>query len=80
MIVKDVQFSDGTRLPAGTLAVAAAVSTHRDTENYASSDTFDPLRFVNLREDDPTGHGGVKYQFVTTSSEFLGFGHGKHAW
>ncbi|KAI0095013.1 cytochrome P450 [Irpex rosettiformis] len=77
MILKDFKFSDGTFLPAGTLAVAPVASTHRDAENYEDSANFDPLRFVKLRNED--GNGGVKYQFVATSVEYLSFGHGKHA-
>ncbi|KAI0814828.1 cytochrome P450 [Irpex lacteus] len=79
MIMKDYKFSDGTYVPAGTLVVAPVASTHRDAENYENSDIFDPLRFVNLREEDASGNGGVKYQYVATSTEYLGFGHGRHA-
>lgn len=78
--MKDYKFSDGTYVPAGTLVVAPVASTHRDAENYENSDIFDPLRFVNLREEDASGNGGVKYQYVATSTEYLGFGHGRHAW
>lgn len=80
MSLKDFKLSDGTFIPAGTLVVAPAMSTHRDSENYQDSNQFDPLRFANLRNEDKSGNGGVKYQFVATSVDYLGFGHGKHAW
>lgn len=80
MSLKDLKLSDGTFIPTGTLVVAPALPTHRDPENYTNSDEFDPLRFVNLSNEERSGNGSAKYQFVTTSAEYLGFGHGKHAW
>ena len=76
-MLKDFTFSDGTIVPKGTTVVAAARSIHRDEANYESALDFDPFRFSRLREGDGEG---VKHQLVSTTSEFLSFGHGRHAW
>ncbi|GBE89830.1 Cytochrome P450 monooxygenase paxP [Sparassis crispa] len=74
--MKDITLSNGTMIPKGTLIVAAAAPMHLDKENYLNADVFDPFRFSNLR----AGEGeGTKYQFVSTSPEYIPFGHGKHA-
>ena len=75
--LQDLRFSDGTVVPSGTLIVAAAMSTHMDEENYPNAEVFDPWRFSNMREEE----GEItKHQFVSTSVDYVSFGHGKHAW
>ena len=75
--MKDVTLNDGTTIPAGTLIVANAYSTHFDDENYVSAAEFDPFRFARMREAEGEN---TKHQFVNTSVEYVSFGHGKHAW
>ncbi|KAK7726335.1 hypothetical protein SLS57_003421 [Botryosphaeria dothidea] len=41
---------------------------------YSDPDKFDGHRFLHLREDND-----MKWQFITTSTEHFGFGHGKQA-
>ena len=73
----DITLSNGTVIPTGTLCVAAALPTHTDSDNYTNPDVFDPFRFSGMRE----GEGeGTKHQYVSTSTEYIPFGHGKHAW
>ena len=74
--VKDFTFSDGTFIPKGTSVVAAARCLHLDDEYYDNPHVFDPFRFANMRDDEHD----TKHQFVSTSTEYLPFGHGKHAW
>ena len=38
---------------------------------------FDPLRFADMRSEEGAS---IKHQFVSTSPEYVPFGHGKHAW
>ncbi|CAL1693826.1 unnamed protein product [Somion occarium] len=74
--MKDIRFSNGLFIPAGTMIVAPAVAMHMDDENYTNADVFDPWRFSDLR-----GEEGeiTKHQFVSTSVDYIAFGHGKHA-
>lgn len=72
--MKDVTFSDGTYIPGGTIVAAVATSTHRDDQDYANADVFDPFRFWEQEGEISKQH------YVSTSPTNLGFGHGKHAW
>nr|BAL05134.1 cytochrome P450 [Phanerodontia chrysosporium] len=76
MALKSFTFSDGTFIPKGTLMVTPAHATHLDEANYEHASVFDPWRFVHQKEEDlsPT-----KHHFITTSPEFVAWGHGKHA-
>ena len=73
----DLKFTDGTVIPAGTTIVAAAASTHMDEEFYEDPEIFNPWRFSDMRQEDGEG---TKHQFVSTSVDYVSFGHGKHAW
>ncbi|KAI0080654.1 cytochrome P450 [Panus rudis PR-1116 ss-1] len=75
--VAPITLSTGHHLPAGTMVVAPAVSTHLDDEYYSDPDIFNPWRFSEMRE----GHDGesTKHQFVSTSVDYIPFGHGRHA-
>lgn len=75
--LKDFTLSDGTFIPAGTFISAASYATHHDTEFYKDPDVFNPWRFSEMRDEEGEG---IKHQMVSTSSEFISFGHGKHAW
>ena len=52
---------------------------HLDDAVYADARTFDPFRFVRMREAEGDGEGS-KYQYANTSPEYLAFGHERHAW
>lgn len=75
--MKDFTFSDGTRIPKGSVLSVASLARHRDDEVYLDGSTFDGFRFSDIREEDGEG---TKHQMVATSTEFLSFGHGRHAW
>ena len=76
--IRDLRFSDGTVVPAGTILVAAASATHTDDNNYVNAHVFDPWRFYDAR----SGENGepTKQQFASISVDYLPFGHGRHAW
>ena len=75
--MQDLQFSNGIRIPKGTIVAAAAVPMHMDEEIYPNPNMFNPWRFSDLRQEDGEG---LKHQFVSTSAEYVPFGHGRHAW
>ena len=74
--MKSYTFADGCVIPAGeTLASPGAI--HLDDKVYPNARTFDGFRFSRMREQ---GEEGSKYYSVNTSTDFLSFGHGRHAW
>lgn len=75
--MQDLKFANGVVIPAGTVLVAPATATHLDEDNYTNADIFDPWRFSGMRQEDGES---LKHQFVSTSVEYVPFGHGKHAW
>lgn len=75
--MKDFTFADGTFVPKGTMISATATSIHRDAEYYEDPDVFNPWRFADIRDGDGEG---VKHQLVATGSDYIPFGHGRHAW
>lgn len=75
MATKKVPLSDGTVIPKGATVV---VSGHmmRDEAVYPDAQRFDGYRFYKKRQEAGKEH---QHQFVSTSPEHLGFGHGMHA-
>ncbi|KAI6165104.1 cytochrome P450 [Pisolithus thermaeus] len=74
-VLKDFTFSDGRVIPRGCSIAAPSCAVHHDEEIYEKPEIFDPFRYVRLRGD---GYD-IKQQMVSLSSDFLTFGHGKHA-
>ncbi|KAK9413738.1 putative Cytochrome P450 [Seiridium unicorne] len=75
LALEDVKLADGTSLPRGTL-LAVASTRHWDSEVYPEPEKFDGYRFLKLRQDQDKQNTA---QFVSTSQDHLGFGHGQHA-
>ena len=75
--LKDLTLSDGTFIPKNTMLAAASYPMHYDEALYADAETFDPWRFARMRENEGES---TKHQFVSTSVDYIPFGHGKHAW
>ncbi|KAK7680563.1 hypothetical protein QCA50_016345 [Cerrena zonata] len=75
---KPVVFSNGVRIPAGTILVAAARDTHMDEEYYPDPHTFDPWRSYRKRVNSEREVEGELYS--SYSPTHLHFGLGKHAW
>ncbi|GLB41513.1 putative cytochrome p450 [Lyophyllum shimeji] len=69
-------FSDGTYIPKGTVIAVASQATHLDNANYPDPNVFDPLRFVDKTKKE---NAGRKVDMVSTHSDFVAFGHGRHA-
>ncbi|KAJ7149211.1 cytochrome P450 [Mycena crocata] len=76
------RFSDGTVLPYGSFVSAAARPMHYDTANYENATVFDGFRFARERAEqkinqDPSNI--FKRHMVSTATDHLAFGAGKHA-
>ena len=75
LALKEIPLSDGTVIPKGaTIAVSAHVN--EDETIYPNAATYDGYRFYKMRQEPGHEH---RHQFVTTSRESYGFGHGIHA-
>uniref|UniRef100_A0A8H7Y572 Cytochrome P450 n=1 Tax=Psilocybe cubensis TaxID=181762 RepID=A0A8H7Y572_PSICU len=81
-ILSPFTLPDGTQLPTGTIIAAASRARHMDPAIYNTPDTFDGLRFSKLHEqrygDDCSG-SGLPFQLVTTTTDYLVWGYGRHA-
>jgi cytochrome P450 len=80
--MKPYTLSNGTYLPPGTFVSASSRAIHFDPENYDYPEEFDGFRFARMQEEVENNgeEARFKYQLVTTGTEYLPFGHGKHAW
>ncbi|KAM4055321.1 cytochrome p450 [Hirsutella rhossiliensis] len=79
-ITEDMTLADGTFLPRGAM-VAAMAHRQWDPKIYPNPLEWQGDRHVKMREEEPS-RGSAKgnaAQFVSTSAEHLGFGHGSHA-
>ncbi|GJE99516.1 cytochrome P450 [Phanerochaete sordida] len=76
MALKNFTFSDGTVIPQGTVVVTPPYATHFDEENYQDAAVFNPWRHVNEKKQDGDAS---RHQFITTSTTYVAWGHGKHA-
>ncbi|KAJ5573829.1 uncharacterized protein N7459_008256 [Penicillium hispanicum] len=70
----DVQLEDGTNIAKGTSLLVAS-DWMRDARFYDQPETFDPYRFLKLRQTPGHEHHA---QLVSPSPEHLGFGLGNH--
>ena len=78
LALRPLELSNGMTIPAGTLVAIPYSATHRDEITYPNPDEFDGFRFAKLREEGDTMTG--RYQTVSTSSENVAFGLGRHTW
>ncbi|KAF7792531.1 hypothetical protein EIP86_003572 [Pleurotus ostreatoroseus] len=76
MVIQDLTLCDGTFLPAGTIFVTPVHAMHSDEDNYTNPDDFDPWRFSNIRA---TEGEDLKHHYVSTSTDYISFGLGRHA-
>ncbi|KAF8867032.1 cytochrome P450 [Acephala macrosclerotiorum] len=75
--LKPITLHDGTTLPAGTLAFSPTNAISFDANIYPNADTFDGLRFYNLRQVSP--EDDRRYHLTSTSKTQMQFGGGRHA-
>ena len=75
--VKDYTFSNGMNVPRGTAVYTPAHPIQYDERIYVDPLVFDGFRFSRMREREGES---AKHHASNTSTEFLNFGHGQHAW
>jgi cytochrome P450 len=75
--LKPFTFSDGTHIPVGATISAASRSMHYDNDIYPNAEVFNAFRFLDKSDEEGES---MKYQSVTTGSNYIPFGHGRHAW
>jgi cytochrome P450 len=92
VMVDDLRTEDGILLPKGAMVSILGAPAQCDEENFIDPFHFDPFRFSRIREaaaagseetmvKDENGKMGQaeKLTFVSTGSQHLAFGHGRHA-
>ncbi|KAJ7683435.1 cytochrome P450 [Mycena rosella] len=75
-------FSDGTKIPYGSLVSIPGAAIHCDPENYQDAATFDGFRFSRERTDhgETNEHPSVFSRYmVSTAHDHVAFGYGNHA-
>ncbi|KAM0248340.1 hypothetical protein ACHAP5_003511 [Fusarium lateritium] len=80
VMTNDFKTEDGHHVPKDTVISFLGQPASTDSATYEDANKYDPFRFSRARElaasrDEKT----PLVTFVTTSPEFLPFGHGKHA-
>lgn len=76
-VMKDnIETPEGIKLQKGTTIAWLASCAQMDADKFDEPKKFDPFRFS--REEPKEGEA-AKNAFVTTSPQYLPFGHGKHA-
>ena len=87
MSPKGYNFSDGTFVPS-TFEVGVPVNqVHKDERLYKNASAFNPLRFMErlagpVKTTDHAGNasGERREQLASTTTSFLAWGDGSHAW
>jgi cytochrome P450 len=75
--MRSFAFSGGTIIPKGTHVVVASLPMHLDEEFFPEASQFQPFRFSELRENRGEDQ---KCLLASTSSSYVSFGFGAHAW
>ncbi|PPR05227.1 hypothetical protein CVT24_010333 [Panaeolus cyanescens] len=77
--MEDYTFSDGTTIPKGTTVAVPMMPRHLNSSVYQDPHIFVPLRFVKLKAKEAEAQKAKKYDLITTSTDHIAFGHGRHA-
>jgi cytochrome P450 len=86
-VLQPVTLSNGQHIPAGVFLEVPAGGISRDNDVFPDADTFDALRFYDMRQaKDADGGSGTQAAGVVANSQFVGvgstsltFGYGRHA-
>jgi cytochrome P450 len=77
--LKPFTFSDGTHIPVGVTVSVASRSLHLDEDLYPNAKEFNAFRFSDKADEEGEGES-MRHQIVNTGTNFVPFGHGRHAW
>lgn len=77
-VIKPINLSDGTHLPAGTKLLTPLAGISHDGRFYPDPERFDALRFYRLRQE--SADDANRHQFAGIGDSVnMHFGAGKHA-
>ncbi|KAH6915699.1 cytochrome P450 [Coprinopsis sp. MPI-PUGE-AT-0042] len=73
VVMNDYTFGNGVTLPKGSTIAVDLTDMHMSPD-YDNAKEFDPWRFYKIQTET-----GKRSDMTTTTSDFLAFGHGRHA-
>ncbi|KAI1332483.1 cytochrome P450 [Xylariaceae sp. FL0255] len=80
---QSVTLKDGTVLPGNVMIEVPHEVSLRDPEKFPDPEIFNPHRFSDLRNgsaENVLGYDNLeRYQFITSTQDFMHFGYGRHA-
>ncbi|KAL2819035.1 cytochrome P450 [Aspergillus cavernicola] len=79
VMVDGVETDAGLKLPKGSIFSFLSQPVHVDEDKYEDPLKYDPFRFSRAREAAVDSTTSNTMSFVSTSADYLPFGHGKHA-
>lgn len=74
IMVDDFTAPDGTPLPKGVIGSILTLPLHNDEDLYPEPAKYDPFRWSRMKEE-----SNAPVNFVSTSPDFMVFGHGKNS-
>ncbi|KZT08274.1 cytochrome P450 [Laetiporus sulphureus 93-53] len=77
-VMEDFRFSNGIVVPAGNYLAVPTTAIHHDEAIYEDPDDFKPWRFYDASSTEDESEGSSDH-LVTTSAQYMLFGHGKQA-
>lgn len=85
-VLKPFTFSNGQTIPAGVIIQVPSGGVNFDDTIFEDPETFDAMRYYNLRQAKDAAESGVRAaevvansQFVSVGTSSLTFGYGRHA-
>lgn len=86
VVAKDgITTPSGVHIPRGNFCAVPSLAVLTDSTKYPSPESFNPFRFVDLRQDVNTGERlpdhveRARLSFPATSNDYLAFGNGRQA-